>query len=198
MLTLYRPGTSWVHRVPAGPKAAVILILVLTVSLLPSSLWTVGVTTVLTCLCYTLTRLGWRELGRQLIVLRWMVAITLVVQVVFLPFDLAIANISRVLAAILIANVLVLTTRVTALLDALERGLRPMARLGVNSERIALVLAIGITTVPVLGRLAAGVRESQRARGVRTSLIGFAIPFLVGSLKHADELGEALTARGIR
>jgi biotin transport system permease protein len=198
MLTLYRPGTGWVHRTPAGPKAAVILILVLTVSLLPSSLWTVGVTTVLTCICYTLSGLGWRELGRQLIALRWMVVIALLAQVVFLPFDIAIANASRVLAAILIANILVLTTRVTALLDAVERGLRPMARLGVNSERIALVLAAGITTIPVLGRLASGVRESQRARGVRVSFIGFAIPFLVGSLKHADELGEALTARGIR
>lgn len=198
MLSLYRPGAGWVHRAPAGPKAVGILALVLAVSLLPSSLWTVGATAAGTCVCYAVSGLGWRELGRGVIALRWMIAIALVVQVLFLPFDAALANTSRVLAAILIANILVLTTRVTALLDALERGLRPLDRIGVSSERIALVLAIGITTIPVLARLAAGVREAQRARGVRISLVGFAVPFLVGSLKHADELGEALTARGIR
>jgi energy-coupling factor transporter transmembrane protein EcfT len=28
--------------------------------------------------------------------------------------------------------------------------------------------------------------------------VTFVVPFLVVSLKHADELGEALTARGVR
>jgi biotin transport system permease protein len=197
MLSLYRSGNSWVHRAPAGPKAAVIMFLVLAVSLLPSSPWTLGVTVALPCVCYPISRLGWRELGHQLVALRWVIAVTLVVQVLFLPFDLAVTTTSRITAAILIANTLVLTTRVTALLDAVERGLRPLARVGVNSERVALILAVGITTIPMLGRLAAGVREAQRARGVRISFVGFAIPFLVGALKHADELGEALTARGI-
>ena len=52
--------------------------------------------------------------------------------------------------------------------------------------------------MPVLARLAAGVREAQRARGARAGIVTFVVPFLVVSLKHADELGEALTARGVR
>jgi biotin transport system permease protein len=198
MLTLYRPGTGWMHRAPAGPKATVLLVVVLAVSLLPSTLWAAGVAAAVTCAAYLVSGLGLGELGRQAVGVRWVIVITLGAQLLFLPVELAVANTSRVVAAILIAGLLVLTTRVSDLLDAFERGLHPFRRLGVEPQRVALVLAVTITTIPVLARLAAGVREAQRARGVRVSIPGFVIPFLVVSLKHADELGEALTARGVR
>jgi biotin transport system permease protein len=50
----------------------------------------------------------------------------------------------------------------------------------------------------VLARLAHEVRQAQHARGGRPSLRYFATPFLVIALKHADALGDALTARGVR
>jgi biotin transport system permease protein len=99
---------------------------------------------------------------------------------------------------IVVAGLLALTTRVTALLDAFERGLAPLERLHVDPRRVALLLAVTLNTLPVLARAAAQVREAQRARGVRPSLRRFAVPFLVLALKHADELGDTLTARGIR
>jgi biotin transport system permease protein len=63
---------------------------------------------------------------------------------------------------------------------------------------MALTLTVTLTTIPVLAAVAQQVREAQRARGARAGLRSFAIPFLVMSLKHADELGDALTARGVR
>ena len=198
MLTLYRPGTGWVHRAPAGPKAAVLLALVLGLSLLPSSYTAAIASGVVALLGYLATGLGLRELLRQIISVRWVIVITLVAQLVFLKPEPAVANTSRVLATLLIAALLVLTTRIVDLLDAVERALRPLARFGVDPARVALVLAIAITTVPVLVRIGAGVREAQRARGAGANLRSFVIPFLVVSLKHADDLGEALTARGVR
>jgi len=41
-------------------------------------------------------------------------------------------------------------------------------------------------------------RDAQRARSARAGLRAFAVPFLVVAFKHADELGDALTARGVR
>ena len=198
MLTLYRPGTGWVHRAPAGPKAAVLLAVVLGLSLLPSSYTAAIASGVVALLGYLATGLGLRELLRQIISVRWVIVITLVAQLVFLKPEPAVANTSRVLATLLIAALLVLTTRIVDLLDAVERALRPLARFGVDPARVALVLAIAITTVPVLVRIGAGVREAQRARGAGANLRSFVIPFLVVSLKHADDLGEALTARGVR
>jgi biotin transport system permease protein len=93
------------------------------------------------------------------------IVITFGAQLIFLETEPAVANISRVLAALLIAGLLVLTTRIADLLDALERALRPFARIGVDAERVALILAVAITTVPVLVRIGAGVREAQKVRG---------------------------------
>ncbi|WP_223691985.1 CbiQ family ECF transporter T component [Leifsonia poae] len=197
MLTLYRPGSGWLHRAPAGPKAVGLLLVVLGVSLLPSTLLAAGIAALATVVGYLASGLGLRELGRQILTVRWVIVVTLGAQLLFLGIEPAIANTSRVVAALLLAALLVLTTRVSALLDAFERALRPFARVGVDPQRVALVLAVALNTVPVLGRLAGGVREAQRARGTRAGLVTFVVPFLVVSLKHADELGDTLTARGI-
>ena len=198
MLTLYRPGTGWVHRAPAGPKALVLLLVVLGLSLMPSGYAAAVACGAVVVLGYVVTGLGLRELARQIVAVRWVVVITLGAQLIFLQTEPAVANTSRVLATLLIAALLVLTTRIGDLLDAVERALRPLARLGADPARVALVLAVAITTVPVLVRLAAGVREAQKVRGAGAGLVSFVIPFLVVSLKHADDLGEALTARGVR
>ena len=47
-----------------------------------------------------------------------------------------------------------------------------------------------------LSTIAADVREAAKARDAQRSVTAFAVPFLVRTLRHADELGEALAARG--
>ena len=203
MLTLYRPGSGWLHRMPAGPKLLLVLLVVLAVSLLPSQWFSAGVAAAVAILAYAVAGLGpglagMRELGRQVHGVRWVVLVTVASQLVFMGPEPAVANAARVSAAIVLAALLSLTTRVTALLDAIERGLRALARLGLDPQRIALLLTVTIGTIPVLGRRAAEVRDAQRARGARNSPLTFVVPFLIVALKHADELGDALTARGVR
>lgn len=198
MITLYSPGTGWLHRMPAGPKAAGVLVVVLAISLLPTSWWSAGVAAAVVLVGYLASRLGMRELARQVIAVRWVIVITLVSQLLFLSTEAAFANTARVIATLLLAALLVLSTRVADLLDAFERGLLPFRRFGVDPARAALLLAVAINTVPVLARLAGTVRDAQRARGGRTGPVTLVVPFLVVALKHADELGEALTARGVR
>jgi biotin transport system permease protein len=198
VITLYRPGHTWLHRSPAGPKSLGILVVVLAVSLLPTNWWTAGIAAAVTVPGYLASGLGIRELGRQVISIRWIITITLVGQLIFLDIESAVANTSRMSAAVLLAALLVLTTQITDLLDAFERALRPLGRLGLDPARAALMLAVAINTVPVLARLAGTVREAQQARSARSSLFTFVVPFLVVALKHADELGDALTARGVR
>ncbi|MGU3643859.1 energy-coupling factor transporter transmembrane component T [Microbacterium sp. C23T] len=203
MLTLHRPGDGWLHRMPAGPKTLLLLVMVLGVLLLPSAWWTVGAAAAISIAGYAASdlrdgRCGMRELGRQVFAVRWILLITLAGQLIFLGPEAAIANTARVTASLLLAGLLVLTTRVTELLDAFERGLGPLRRVGVDSERAALLLTVTLGTVPVLARLAGEVRDAQRARGGRAGLRTFVVPFLIVSLKHADQLGDALAARGLR
>lgn len=203
MLTLYRPGGGWLHRMPAGPKTLLLLVIVLAVSLLPSAWWAAVAATTVSVLAYAVAglgdgMLGMRELGRQVRAVRWVIVITVAGQLLFLGSEAAAANTARVAAAIVLAALLVLTTRITALLDAVERGLRPLERLRLDPQRAALLLTVTLSTIPVLARLARDVRDAQQARGARGDLRTFAVPFLVMALKHADELGDALTARGVR
>jgi biotin transport system permease protein len=99
-------------------------------------------------------------------------------------------------ALVLLAALVTLTTRTTAMVDAVVHGLRPLRRLGVKPERVGLLLALGIRSVPVVVGLAEEVRDAQRARGLGASPRAFAVPLIVRSLRHADALGDALVARG--
>jgi biotin transport system permease protein len=188
---------------PAGPKMLLFVVGALGISLLPSAWWAGAVAIGAAVAAYVAADLrdgsfGLRVFGQQVWAVRWLILLTVVVQLVFAGLEPAVANTSRITAAIVFAGLLMLTTRVTDLLDALERGLAPFARLGLRPDRAALMLTVTLSTVTVLGRLARDVRDAQRARGARSSLRAFAVPFLVVALKHADDLGDALNARGVR
>ncbi len=183
---------------PTGAKLLLVLVLVLAVSLLPATWFGAAVASATLLLGYLLSQLGLRPLGRQLWALRWILLITVVTQLVFLGVESAVATSARIAAAVCLAGLLTLSTQVTALLDTLERGMRPFDRLGWDSARAALLLAIAFNTIPVLLGLAQQVREAQLARGGRLSLRAYAVPLLIVSLKHADDLGDALSARGVR
>ncbi|WP_043669188.1 energy-coupling factor transporter transmembrane component T [Clavibacter michiganensis] len=190
-------------RMRTGPKALLLAAVVLGVSLLPSTWPAAGIAAAVAVLAYAAAGLGdgvlgLRALASQLRAVRFLLLFTLICQTVLLGPEPAVANTARVATAIAIPGLLVLTTSTTALLDAVERGLRPLARLGVDTERIALLMTVTVSTVPVLARLAGDVRDAQRARGGRAGLRTFVVPFLVVALKHADDLGDALTARGVR
>jgi biotin transport system permease protein len=49
----------------------------------------------------------------------------------------------------------------------------------------------------VIAGFATDIRDAQRARGVRVGPHTAVVPLLVLSLKHSDELAEALAARGV-
>jgi biotin transport system permease protein len=198
VLSLYRPGDGILHRLPAGPKMLLLAVAAVALAALPTVAWAAAVCTGAVLVAYLVSGMGLSVLGRQTWGLRWIIAVTAIGQLIFLGPEPALANTARVTAALLVAVLLPLTTRVDDMLDALERGLGPLRRIGMDAERAALLLTVTITTIPVLARLAAEVREAQRARGVRPSLGAGIVPFVVLSLRHADQLGEALAARGVR
>ena len=101
------------------------------------------------------------------------------------------------LLAVAAAGVVTLTTRTGDLLDAVVRVLRPLRRVGVDPDRVGLVLALTIRTVPVLVSLGEEVRDARRARGAERSVRAFAVPLVIRAVRHADRLGEALAARGV-
>ena len=201
MLSLYRPGTGFFHRIPAGWKVLYLALAMIALSLLPSTWWAAAVAAGATFVGYVvagLPRVRWgiRELVTVGVELKWLLLILLIGQLLFTPLEPAISSTVRILAAVALAALMTLTTPTSELLDVTERALYPLKWVRIDPARVALLLAITLSAVPSLMRAGTQVREAQRARGSRGNMRHFTLAFLILSLKHADEVGEALAARG--
>jgi biotin transport system permease protein len=194
-MTTYVPGRSWLHVLPASLKLAGLAAGMVAVLLVDSPAGIAAAAGV-TVLLY-LTAGMVRALPAQLWSLRWLVAGLVALQLLTSGWASAVVVTGRVVVAVVLAGLITLTTRVVDLLDVFERVLRPLRPLRVDSERVALVLALAIRAVPVVAGLAAEVRDAQRARGLHGSVRAYAVPLVVRTLRHADALGEALVARGL-
>ncbi len=118
--------------------------------------------------------------------------------IAWLAFDLLYAVISglRLLAIGTVFFLFFQTTSSEALSNAL-------LKMGVPYP-FAFVLSASMQFVPVLVRRLANIRDAQRARGIPiegglsllTHLPALAAPLLIQAFKFADELAEAMEARG--
>lgn len=197
MISLYRPGNSLLHRMPAWLSLLVLAAFALAVSMFGHSWPVLGAAAVLLLAGYLATGFGIGELWRQLRVARWLVLIIAIPQVVFLGPETALINTARVVFVVLAAALVTLTTQMNDLLDVVERMVQPLARFGIDPAKVGLVLALTITTVPVIAGLAGQIREAMRARGGPRVSVRIVLPLLVMTLQHGDQLADALRARGI-
>lgn len=195
-LGLYVPGASVVHRLPAGVKL-LLLLLVGAGSVLLDSWWQVAALLVLVLGGYPLAGLSLRTALGQVRPLVWVAGFAAVVHVVVSGWERAGVVLGVLASLVLLAALVTLTTRATAMVDAIVTACRPLRAVGLDPDRVGLVLTLGIRCVPVVVGLAEEVRDAQLARGLGSSPRAFAVPLIVRSLRHADALGEALVARGV-
>lgn len=191
----YYPGTSVVHRLPTGVK---LTLLVVAAALM--SWWNtpvrVACALALVVLLYAVARIPPQVLASQLRSLAVLVVVLSVFQVIFAGWERTVVVVGALVALILLASLVTLTTRASQMIDTIVRFCRPLRVFGVDTERMGLALSLGIRSTTVVVDLARQVREAQIARGCGSSLRAFATPFLVRALRRADNLGDALVARG--
>jgi biotin transport system permease protein len=192
----YSPGRSLVHRAPGGVKLAMLAAIGVVLVVL-RGWWPPLVALAAVICCYALARLPAGIVLSQLRQLFWIALILGVAQLVLSGWRAATAVVGTILTLVLAAGLVSLTTTMTELTDILLRLLRPLQRIGVPTERLALLISLSVRSVSVIAALAAEVRDAQRARGLQASPRAFAVPLLVRSLRHAQALGEALLARGL-
>jgi biotin transport system permease protein len=195
LLGLYVPGRSVLHRVPAGWKVAGLLAAGVGTLLLDEP-WQVGLALAVVAAGYLLARVPARLAVEQLRPLLWLVGFAALFHLVVDGWRKAAVVAGAIAVLVLLAGLVTLTTRTTAMVDAVVGVCRPLRRVGVDPDRVGLLLALGVRCVPVVVGLAEEVRDAQRARGLTASPRAFAVPLIVRSLRHADALGEALAARG--
>lgn len=187
----YLPGASVLHRCPPGVKLLLLAVLLVGTLRYPVAML------VPTVALYALARVPWRVAWASVRPLWMLLLVTAGFQVLTLGWQRAVEVVCGLLASVALAGLVTLTTRVDAMLDVLARVLRPLRRVGVDPFRIALLLALTIRCVPMLAAIVVSVREAQVARGAGRNPLALAVPVVVRTLRAADALGEALTARGL-
>ena len=195
-LAVYVPRDSVVHRLPAGTKLILLVLAAIGVLALRKP-WQVVVVLAVIALLFAAARIPWRTTLDQVRPLLWFLLALGLFQVVVGGWQRAVVVVGGMLAVVLLATLVSLTTRTTAMVDVVVRWLGPLRRVGVDPERVGLLVALGIRSVAVVIELAREVRQAQLARGASSSPLAFIVPLVLRSLRHADRLAEALVARGV-
>ncbi len=197
LVGVHRPGSSWLHRAPAGPKVAGLLLLVATL------LWVdqpaaVAAGLVLSVVVLASTGVPWRWLLVPARAMGIMLLLVGAFQVLVLGWSEAVVGVARIAATLVLAWSVSLTTPVSTMLDLLRRVLGPLRFLGADPDRVALTLAMAIRSVPLVVAAAQQADHARLARGRRASVTALVVPTVVRSVRIADALGDALIARGQR
>jgi len=216
----YYPRSSPIHRL--DPRCKVVAVTAIVVGLfLRSSFAALAVygAAAAAGLLVSGVPLGWIARGLRPVV--WLLVLTFVVQLLFAPGSafatlgplhlstrgLAVAGyLSLRLVVLIVASLLLtLTTPPIALTDALAWLGRPLCRLHVPTEELALMVTIALRFIPTVLQEIDTIMKAQRARGASfnrggplrraRALVPVLVPLFILSFRRADELALAMEAR---
>lgn len=195
-LGLYHAGDTVLHRAAPGAKAAALAVLGIAVVVLT------GPASAVALLLAALTaaavgRLPVVPTARALLPVLVTAAVVGAYQLWQRGPATALEVGLDLVSLVLAATVVTATTAADRMLDALTRALRPLRRVGVRPEIVALTLGLMIRTVPELARSAAEVRDASRARGLDREPRAVLVPAALRAVGRARATGDALAARGL-
>ncbi|MEC8630408.1 MAG: energy-coupling factor transporter transmembrane component T [Pseudomonadota bacterium] len=102
----------------------------------------------------------------------------------------------RLLAAVSLANLVTMTTRLTDMTDVVAKLTKPLAIIGMNPRLLELAIALVIRFTPVLIEKGTALNMAWRARSHRRPGWRVILPFVVLAIDESDHVAEALRARG--
>lgn len=193
----YRPGTSWLYRLPAGAKLLGLGGLIVAMTVWVNSPFRLAVVAGIVLAGVLSARLNVWALILQLRQVLWVVGFIFVLQVVLTDWGRALVVCGVLLLAVSLAAMVTMTTRTAEMLDAATWAMMPLARFGFPVRQVAIALALTIRSIPLVVEIIRQVDEARRARGLRITPRVVFVPVIVGALRAADDFSEALIARGL-
>lgn len=192
----YRPGTTLIHRIPAGPKLGLLALFGIATVLAP------GVWAALGFLAASFGLVLWvrmpvRSTVRALRPLMIVTVFVMAFQVWQNGWTTAVDVAAGLMAPIIAALVFTATTSIDSMLDAISRGLEPFRRFGVNPEKIALAFSLVLRAIPGILEIAQETRAAAKARGLERNPRALLVPMAIRTVAQAYDTGAALHARGI-
>ncbi len=194
MISLYHPAQSLIHNIAAGYKVLMLLVLG-TVLFQVDRLEILVVVAVVVVACYGVAKIPFKLAFKQLKPALFLLAIIFLAQIFILGLEAAIFIVLRFAVLILAASLVTLTTMMSHMIEAIEKGLSIFGH-WLPVAKISLALSLTVRFIPVIGVMAEEVREAQRVRGMERNVFALAMPLIIRTLKMGTEVAEALDARG--
>ena len=207
MLSLYLSQPSWLHRIPASNKLA--MLAGASVMLLPvTRLDLLGATLGLGMIGHlSLGPPGRRRLQSLLKGLLPMLFFLALAQWVALivsqgwpagiapGLDQALLTLLRILSLVVLADLVTLSSTTQELLRALRYFLKPLQCLGISVTTLSLAMALVFRWVGLLNAEWQTIREGFICRGCRRPRLKSVTPLLRRSQRLSQTMGDALAAR---
>ncbi|WP_245195526.1 energy-coupling factor transporter transmembrane component T family protein [Aureimonas populi] len=182
------------HRLRPGAKLLALPVLA-TLLFLTADLFVLGAAFLGALALFPLARLSMRLAATQLRPALLLLLAIFAAQVWMADIAAALAVVLRLVALLLLASLVTLTTRTAAMVDTIEWSMAPLRPLGVDPAKVGLALSMTIRFVPLLAGVLEEVREAQKARGAERSTFALAVPVILRALKMTDEIADAIDAR---
>jgi len=193
----YLTQKTWLHRIAAGYKLLALAVISIGFTQLSDWRSLLGATLAVLAL-YLLTILGhWSRLRLYTPLLPLLIGIG-ALQACASGWEMAVVSITRLVAMILLADLVTATTPMLAMMDALAPLLRPLRRIGVDENQVSLAVALVIRFMPVLLNEWTQRGEAWRARTGRRPPLRLLAPFAADIIRLADHVAEALDSRGFQ
>jgi len=219
-IAAYYPGSSLIHRF--DPRAKLVAVAAFSVALfVRTSYWSLTVLGLACLTGFALSHVPPRWFWRGLRPIVWLVAFTFVLQALFGPgeplvrlgpLDISREGVERaaylslrLIVLVVAGSLLTLTTPPVALTDGLAWLGRPLRKLHLPTEELALMVTIALRFIPTLLAELDTIMRAQRARGADFSrggplrraraLVPLLVPLFVSAFRRADELALAMEAR---
>jgi biotin transport system permease protein len=195
MLTLTSPVETWAHRLPAGAKLAALAVATTVLVQMDGTAVAVAVAAVVAL--YLSMGTPFTRHGLRMLRPLWPFLLVLALWHGWTGDwvrGLEIAG--KMLAAVALANLVTMTTRLDDLIAVVERLASPLARLGLDPRVLAVAIALAVRFTPVLFSRSGQLLEAWRARSPRRPGWRVVLPAVLLALDDADHVAEALRARG--
>ncbi len=196
MISLNSPVETRAHHWRAGVKLSALCLSTLVLFFIHNLIFH-GVFFAVVLLLYALPGktffcFGWRQLK-----ILWPFVVLLAIwHLVTHEYQQGGIIIFRLLSSVALANLVTMTTRLTDMIDVVHFVTRPLQRFGVNTKALELAMALVIRMTPVLIGKGQSLSYAWRARSTRRSGWRIILPFTVLALDDADNVAQALRARG--
>ena len=217
----YKPGRALLHALDARTKLGAAAITIIAVLVAPHPIGYLALAALLivaTVAGRIRPALFWRGFGPLLILLLISALITALVipgkaalrlgplALTHPGLDLALRGSAQLLVILYTSALLTMTTAPSALGNGLLWYLRPLRRLRVPVDEIAVMVSLGLAFLPLLQQELQRILLAQRVRGAdfrrgtmetrAMNALALLPPLLAGNLRRAEELAVAMEARG--